>query len=112
MKVFDLSKTGTFSHGQRRKNVFHLAEGFKTRMIELPAGGKMPLCKMEKHVIFVVLDGEVTVEMDEKTALLREKHCLITGPASLSMQSEKGVRLLGIQIEAAAGVENAPPDER
>jgi len=102
MKVFDLTEMKIFPYEDREKNVFYQAEGFKTRIIELPAGGKMPLCKMSEHVIFVVLDGEVTVEVNSEKMRLREKHCLVTEPADLSMQTQKGVRILGIQIEITA----------
>lgn len=61
----------------------------------------MPLCEMSEHVVFVVLNGEVTVEVNAEKANLREKHCLITGPATLSMQTKKSVRMLGVQISTA-----------
>ncbi|MBS3819956.1 hypothetical protein KGY73_10710 [bacterium] len=99
MKVFNLSEMKAFPYEKREKNVFYQAEGFKTRIIELPPEGKMPSCLMSEHVIFVVLEGEVTVEVNSEKVSLREKHCFITEPATLSMQTKKGVRILGIQIE-------------
>lgn len=101
MKVFDLTEMKIFPYEDREKNVFYQAEGFKTRIIELPAGGKMPLCRMSEHVIFVVLDGKVTVTGNSTKMDLKEKNCLITEPADLSMHTKKGVRILGIQIETA-----------
>lgn len=98
MKVFDLSQIKAFPYEKREKNVLYKSEGFKTRIIELPPGGKMPPCEMSEYVIFVVLDGEVMVEVNSDNMSLKEKHCLITEPATLSMQTQKGVRILGIQI--------------
>lgn len=97
-KVFNLSKLKTFPYEKWEKNIFYQAEEFKTRIIELPHGGEIPPCKMSEHVIFIVLDGEVTVEVNSENVSLREKHCLITESATLSMQTKKGVRILGVQI--------------
>jgi len=98
MKVFDLNKISAFPYEQREKNVFYQAKEFKTRIIELPPGGQIPTCEMVSHVIFYVLGGEARVTVNSKTVELKEKQCLITEPATLSMTTEKGVRLMGIQV--------------
>ena len=98
MKVFDLDKIEAFPYEQREKNVFYQAKEFKTRIIELPPGGRMPTCEMASHVIFYVLGGEARVTVNSETVELKEKQCLITEPATLSMTTEKGVRLMGIQV--------------
>ncbi len=98
MNVFDLNEMKTFPYGQREKNVFYQAKEFKTRIIELPPGGEMPICEMTEHVIFYVLNGETRVTVNSETVDLKEKQCLIIEPATLSMTTEKGVRLMGIQI--------------
>ena len=98
MKEFDLSDMKTFPYEQREKNVFCQAKEFKARIVELPPGGEMPTCEMASHVIFYVLNGQVTVTVNSETAELKEKQCLITEPATLSMQTERGVRLMGIQV--------------
>ena len=99
MKVFDLNKLTSHPYEKRDKNVFYQAKEFKTRIIELPPGGQMPVCEMESHVIFVVLDGEVKVTVNSETVGLKEKQCLITEPATLSMKTVGGVRILGVQIQ-------------
>ena len=98
MNVFDLNEMAASSYEQREKNVFYQAKEFKTRIIELPPGGQMPTCEMASHVIFYVLGGEARVTVNSKTVELKEKQCLITEPATLSMTTEKGVRLMGIQV--------------
>ena len=98
MRVFDLGEMKAFPYECREKTVFYQVKEFKTRIVELPPGGEMPACRMASHVIFYVLDGEVSVTANSATAELKEKQCLITGPATLSMRTEKGVRLMGIQI--------------
>ena len=98
MKVFDLNKMAAFPYEQRGKNVFYQAKEFKTRIIELPPGGQMPECEMASNVIFYVLDGEARVTVNAETEAIKEKQCLITEPATISMRTETGVRLMGIQI--------------
>ncbi|MFW6118168.1 MAG: cupin domain-containing protein [Chloroflexota bacterium] len=98
MKVFDLNETKVFPYEQRERNVFYQSKEFRARIIELPSGGHMPTCEMASYVIFYVLDGEVKVTVNSETVELKEKQCLITKPATLSMITETGVRMMGIQI--------------
>ena len=98
MKVFDLNEMAALPYKQRETNVFYQTKEFKTRIIELPPGGQMPICEMASHVIFYVLRGEVRVTVNSETVKLKEKQCLITEPATLSMTTENGVRLMGIQV--------------
>jgi len=98
MKVFDLDKMTVFPYEQREKNVFYQTNEFKTRIIELPPGGQMPPCEMASYVIFYVLNGKVKVTANSETIDLKEKQCLITEPATISMKTESGVKLMGIQI--------------
>jgi len=58
----------------------------------------MPTCEMASHVVFYVLDGEVRVTVNSETVGIKEKQCLITEPATISMKTKSGVRLIGIQI--------------
>lgn len=98
-RVFDLSAMGARPYEERDRNVFYAADAFKARIIELGPGGEMPLCRMESHVVFVIIDGEVTVRADGEDFALDQGKCLITPPAELSMRSDSGVRMMGLQIQ-------------
>ena len=98
MKVFDLNEMTAAPYEQRGKNVFYQAKEFKTRIIELPPGGQMPTCEMASHVIFYVLDGEARVTVNSESVILKKNQCLITEPATISMQTDNGVKIMGIQI--------------
>jgi mannose-6-phosphate isomerase-like protein (cupin superfamily) len=104
MKVFDLNKITVFPYEQRDKNVFYQTKEFKTRIIELPPDGQMPICEMASHVIFFVLEGEAIVTVNSETVTLKEKQCLITEPATLSMKTMSGVKILGVQIAKTAEI--------
>lgn len=67
-------------------------------MVQLPPGGEIPLCEMEPYVIFVVLSGTAEVFVNQEKAELQEGQCLITEPATLSMKTDTGVRIMGIQV--------------
>ena len=99
MKVFDLKSMKTYSHDERDKNVFYKTNEFKTRIIELPPEGKMPECKMESYVIFNFIEGEAEVTVDNKTVTIKEGQCLILEPATLSMVTKTGVKIMGTQID-------------
>ncbi|MDD5039408.1 MAG: hypothetical protein PHN78_08875 [Dehalococcoidales bacterium] len=98
MNMFDLDKMSAFPYEQRANNVFYQTNEFKTRIIELPPGGQMPDCEMASHVIFYVLNGSAKITVNSETTDLKEKQCLISEPATISMKTESGVKLMGIQI--------------
>ena len=99
MKIFNLKSMKSYSHGERDKNVFYKTDEFKARIIELPPGGKMPECKMDSYVIFNFIKGSAEITVDGKTQIVSEGECLITEPAILTMSTEKGVKIMGIQID-------------
>jgi len=98
MKVFDLKTMVFHSYEERDKNVFYNVKEFKARIIELPINGEMPTCEMASYVIFYVIDGEAEVTVNLEKNLIKKGQCLITEPATLSMKTEKGVKIMGVQI--------------
>jgi quercetin dioxygenase-like cupin family protein len=98
MKVFDLDCMEAHPYEQREKNVFYREPEFKTRIIELPPGGAIPKCEMSDHVIFYVVAGEAEVTVNAQTSTLGEQQCLITPPATVSMKTAAGVRVMAVQI--------------
>jgi quercetin dioxygenase-like cupin family protein len=85
---------------KRSVNVFFQNDVFKTRVIVLEAGGKIPPCQMDTFVMFYVVKGEVILKKNEESATLKENQVFITEPALLSMESASGARLMGVQIKA------------
>jgi quercetin dioxygenase-like cupin family protein len=83
----------------RGVNVFFQNDLFKSRVIVLEAGGKIPECQMDSFVMFYVVKGEVLLRKNDESSILKENQVFITEPALLSMESESGARLLGVQIK-------------
>ncbi len=98
MQVFDLKNHHAFPYEERQKNVFFQAENFKVRLIELPASGAMPPCEMASFVLFYVIEGKALVKVNQQSQMLFANQLLITEPAELAMQSDEGVKILGVQI--------------
>ncbi|MFW6103352.1 MAG: hypothetical protein ACOC7M_03520 [Chloroflexota bacterium] len=101
MNVYDPAGMTVQSSEGSGTSVLQEGKNFKMRVVELEPGGYIPQCEMSSHVIFYVLNGATEVKVDSGTAMLKAGQCMVTGPATLSMSSESGVRLLGIQIAQA-----------
>ena len=97
-EVFDLLTMESRPYESRGENVFYSADTFKTRIIQLGPGQEMPACRMASHVVFVALEGEANIRVEDEDLALDEGKCLVTPPATISMRTAKGVRMLGIQI--------------
>jgi quercetin dioxygenase-like cupin family protein len=98
MNVFDFNKIKAYPYAERNKNILYSQSNFKVRIIELPPDGEMPTCKMDSYVIFYVIKGEVDIDINQENKILSEGHCLITEPATLSMRTRNGAKILGVQI--------------
>ena len=98
IQVFDLKAMKAYPYEERDRNVFYKMREFKARIIELPAGGEMPTCEMASYVIFYVIEGAAEVRVNQEIINIKEGQCLITEPATLSMRTNDGVKLMGIQV--------------
>lgn len=100
MELFDLGLIPAYPLHEKDKNVFYRTSTFKARIIDLPPGGTIPPCAMEQHVVFTVVNGEAHITVDGKTAVAAKGCCVITTPATVSMKTEEGVRIMAIQINS------------
>ncbi|MBS3765267.1 cupin domain-containing protein [Candidatus Bipolaricaulota bacterium] len=94
MKVINLEELKL----DEASEVFYEVEEFSGRVIELPAGGSMPPCEMDSYVLFYVISGEIEVTVGEDKTILKEGSSMVTEPATLSMETGEGVRILGVQV--------------
>jgi mannose-6-phosphate isomerase-like protein (cupin superfamily) len=70
------------------------------RLVDLGEGDEIPHCQMRESVLFYVLEGIVTITVDDTDATLRKGQCLITRPATLSMRAHERTRIMGVQVPA------------
>lgn len=99
MEIFDLMNLEAQGYENRQVNVFFQNKLFKTRVIVLEAGGKIPECQMDSYVMFYVVRGEVLLKKNDESSTLKENQVFITEPALLSMETISGARLMGVQIK-------------
>ena len=99
MKIFDLMNIEAEGYEKRNVNVFFKNDLFKTRVIVLEAGGEIPPCDMDSFVMFYVVKGEVILSKNDESSVLKENQVFISEPTLLSMRTEKGARLMGIQMK-------------
>jgi mannose-6-phosphate isomerase-like protein (cupin superfamily) len=97
-KRFDIVSMKTYGYDQREKNVFYATPEFKMRVISLGPGESMPKCDMASYVIFVGIEGEAEVNVGTDQVAISKGECLVSEPATLSMRTNAGARLLGIQV--------------
>jgi len=98
MQIFNLDSIKTFPYEKRDRNVFFETKEFKTRMINLSPGEKIPECEMASYVIFIVIEGKSEIKVNGKKTVLEPNQCLITEPSLISIKTASGARLIGIQI--------------
>lgn len=101
MKKFDIAWMEASGYDHREKNIFYQTREFKMRVIGLAPGESLPKCEMASHVVFLCIEGEAEVSVGEEKISLSTGQCLVTEPATVSMTTETGARLLGIQIAKA-----------
>lgn len=98
-EIFDFNKITGSPYEERQKNVLCKTGDFKIRVVDIPENGTMPECDMETHVVFVVMQGQVDITVNGQIHSLNEKQSLTSEPAVFSMFSQKGAKLMGIQIK-------------
>ena len=102
MKILDLQSTSAYPYEQRDKNVLYQGETFKTRIIELKGGEKLPPdepCEMETYVIFYIVSGRIGLNIDNEYAEAGKDQCVISEPALYQMKALEPTKILGIQIQ-------------
>ena len=98
MEIFDLNDSNVYLFEERDKNVLFQSGIFKVRLIQVEAGGEIPPCAMAMNVIFCVLQGNGIISVNGKSNQVKPHSLIIAPPATISMKSNEGMKLLGIQI--------------
>lgn len=98
MEIFDLNDIRVHPLEERDRNVLFQNETFKVRLIQVDPEGEIPPCSMATNVLFCVLQGEGVITVNDRPNEVKPHSLIITPPATISMKSEDGMRLLGIQI--------------
>jgi len=100
MNVYSLNSLTEFSPDHHTKHVFFDSQRIKAQVISLDAGQQIPPCRMERDVIFFIMEGQgrIVVNGEEKEL---EKFSWVFVPKeknSRSIQAETRMAVLAIQI--------------
>ena len=98
MQIFDLDKLQSFPYKEREKNVFYNTKEFKARIIELSCNEEIQKCEMGSFVVFYVLEGKAELSVNQDKSIIETGMCIITEPATFSLKTKDGVKIMGIQI--------------
>ena len=98
MQVIDLKSIRGFPYEERQKNILWKSDIFKVQIIPLKPNEKLPRCEMAQSVIFYVLEGEGTIQVGDETVPVTAGKLLVSPPTVFSMETETGMRVLGVQI--------------
>lgn len=98
MEKIDLTKIKAAGYEQREKNVFYEKTEFKMRIINLEPGSDLSSCVMSSYVIFICLEGKAEVLVNGNKVELCSGQLIVSEPATFSMQTVSGAKLLGIQV--------------
>lgn len=64
MKAYSLNKVVKFSSDQPTKHVFFETEKIKAQVVSLDAGQQIPPCRMERDVVFFIMEGKGKIIVD------------------------------------------------
>ena len=98
MEIFDLNDSNVYPFEEKDKNVLFQSEAFKIRLIQVEAGEEIPPCAMAMNVIFCILQGKGLITVNDQSNQVKPHSLIITNPATISMRSKDGMKVLGIQI--------------
>jgi hypothetical protein len=98
MEIFNLDNIRIYPLEERDKNVLFQSETFKVRLIQIGSGGEISPCAMATNVLFCVLQGEGVITVSESSNQVKSHSLIIRSLATVSMKSDEGMRVLGIQI--------------
>lgn len=72
MELHLLDKLVTYSQGAHTKNVFFESDKIKAQVTGLEAGQEIPPCRMDRDVIFVVLEGTGKIVVDGEVKAIKK----------------------------------------
>jgi quercetin dioxygenase-like cupin family protein len=102
MEAYSLENLTIFSQESHTKQVFFESEKLKAQVMGLEAGQKIPPCRMEHDVVFVVLEGRGVIFVDGEERAI-EKSAFIFVPKEKETRSIEAITqmsLLAVQIRS------------
>jgi quercetin dioxygenase-like cupin family protein len=115
MKIIDFSKVLTCGDGRYTASVLFEQGAVKVRRIEMAAGARIPPCRMQEDVVFVVIEGRVAFLTDGEKAVVSAPNAMFIpgGATTRSMEADESSLVLAVlcRHEAAVPAKERPKSE-
>lgn len=100
MNVYSLNNLIEFSPGQYTKHVFFEREQIKAQVVTLDSGQRIPPCRMERDVVFFIMEGKGKIIVDGEERELEKFSWVYVAKEknSRSIQAEARMAVLAMQI--------------
>lgn len=108
MKVINFSKAPSCEIGSYAASVLFEQGAVKVRRIELAAGARIPPCRMQEDVVFVVIEGRVAFLTEGEKAVVSAPNAMFIpgGATTRSMEADEASLVLAVlSRREAAGPE-------
>jgi mannose-6-phosphate isomerase-like protein (cupin superfamily) len=81
------------------KEVFCVTDHLKAQVIYLKSGNTIPPCRMDNDVLFYIVSGEGSINVDDETKPLQTGDCVIVPNTSgyRSIKAETDLHILAVQ---------------
>jgi hypothetical protein len=86
MKIIDFSRVASCEDGRFSASVLFEQGAVKVRRIELAAGARIPPCRMQEDVVFVVIEGRVAFLTEGEKAVVSAPN---GGATTRSMEADE-----------------------
>jgi quercetin dioxygenase-like cupin family protein len=91
MKIIDFSRVASCEDGRFSASVLFEQGAVKVRRIELAAGARIPPCRMQEDVVFVVIEGRVAFLTEGEKAVVSAPNAVFIpgGATTRSMEADE-----------------------
>ena len=98
MKAIDLSTVHSCKQGRYGTSVLFEQGTVKVRRIELAAGARIPPCRMQEDVVFVVIEGRVAFRAEDEEAVVNAPGAVFIqgGATTRSMEADEASLVLAV----------------
>lgn len=113
MKRIEFLKKIACSDGSYEASVLFDQGTVKVRRIELAAGARIPPCRMQEDVVFVIIEGRVAFRAEDEEAVVKAPGAIFIqgGATTRSMEADEASLVLAVLcMHEAAGPAKERPD--
>jgi quercetin dioxygenase-like cupin family protein len=100
MQILEVAQMIQFSQKSHPKSVFYDSDRIKAQVMGFESGQRIPPCKMDRDVVFLILSGSGKIIVDGEEEKIK-KHSWVFVPKEIefrSLQADTRMSVLAIQL--------------